>query len=177
THRHVAKSATAVPGRTRPAWRGPPIDPRKSCVRPSTRAKSAQPDRGPSSRWLPAPLAVVSESMRNVLVVDDNQHFAENIAEILGMRGFAAAIATSAEEALPIALAEAPELLVTDFRLPGMTGAERVRKARERLLGVRAVVISAYTDDNTVAAARDAGADFLPKPVDFGALSRILAAA
>jgi DNA-binding response OmpR family regulator len=35
-------------------------------------------------------------------------------------------------------------------------------------------VISAYTDDATVAAAREAGADFLSKPVDFEALSRIL---
>ena len=112
-----------------------------------------------------------------VLVVDDNQDLAENIAEILGMRGFAAAIATSAEEALPRALADNPDLLVTDFRLPGMSGAELVRTLRERLRTLRAVVMSAYTDDSTVAAARSAGAEFIPKPVDLGALSRFLSAA
>ena len=42
-----------------------------------------------------------------VLVVDDNLDLAENIAEILGLRGFVAVIATSAEEALPRALADA----------------------------------------------------------------------
>jgi DNA-binding response OmpR family regulator len=109
-----------------------------------------------------------------VLVVDDNQDLAENIAEILGLRGFAATIAGSAEEALPKALPVGPDLLVTDFRLPGIDGAELVRQVRERRRDVRAVVISAYTDDRTIAAARDAGADFLPKPVDFAALSRIL---
>jgi DNA-binding response OmpR family regulator len=109
-----------------------------------------------------------------VLVVDDNQDLAENIAEILGLRGFVATIASSAEEALPKALPVGPDLLVTDFRLPGIDGAELVRQVRERRRDVRAVVISAYTDDRTIAAARDAGADFLPKPVDFGALSRIL---
>ena len=36
-----------------------------------------------------------------VLIVDDNQDLAENIAEILSMRGYATEIATSAEEALP----------------------------------------------------------------------------
>jgi DNA-binding response OmpR family regulator len=111
-----------------------------------------------------------------VLVVDDNKDLAENIAEILGLRGFAPLIAASAEEALPKALPEGPFLLVTDFRLPGMSGAELVRQIRARRRDVRAIVISAFTDDNTIAAARDAGADFLPKPIDFGALSRLLAA-
>ena len=112
-----------------------------------------------------------------VLVVDDNQDLAENIAEILSLHGYQAVIAGSAEDALPKALPEGPDLLITDFRLPGISGAELVRQIRERRQGVRAVVISAYTDDQTVAAARSAGADFLAKPVDFGALSRILAAA
>jgi DNA-binding response OmpR family regulator len=112
-----------------------------------------------------------------VLVVDDNQDLAENIAEILALRGFATTIATSAEEALPKAIPAGPNLLVTDFRLPGINGAELVRQVREHRKDVRAIVMSAYTDDLTVAAARDAGADFLPKPVDFGALSRILTAA
>jgi CheY-like chemotaxis protein len=111
-----------------------------------------------------------------VLVVDDNQDLAENIAEILTLHGFATVIATSAEEALPKALAARFDLLVTDFRLPGMTGAELVRRVRETLQTIRAVVMSAYTDDNTIAAARAAGATFLPKPVDLSALSQVLAA-
>jgi DNA-binding response OmpR family regulator len=117
------------------------------------------------------------ETKTSVLVVDDNQDLAENIAEILDLRGYAATIATSAEEALPRALGDDLSLLVTDFRLPGMSGAELVRQVRLQRRDLRAVVMSAYTDDKTIAAARDAGADFLPKPVDFGALSRFLIAA
>lgn len=115
--------------------------------------------------------------MKSVLVVDDNQDLAENIAEILSLNGFATVIATSAEEALPKALPEGPELLVTDFRLPDMNGAELVQRVRQHRRTVRAIVISAYTDDGTVSAAKNAGAEFLAKPVDVGALSRILTAA
>ncbi|HXT99399.1 MAG TPA: response regulator [Polyangia bacterium] len=117
------------------------------------------------------------EIKANVLVVDDNQDLAENIAEILTLHGFTATIAASAEEALPKALPDGPTVVVTDYRLPGMTGAELVQRIREQRHTVRAVVISAYTDDNTVAAAKAAGAAFLSKPVDLGALSSILTAA
>ena len=41
-----------------------------------------------------------------VLIVDDNQGLAENIAEILEMEGYVTNVATSAEEALPKALEE-----------------------------------------------------------------------
>jgi DNA-binding response OmpR family regulator len=118
---------------------------------------------------------MAAKGTTSVLVVDDNQDLADNIAEILGMRGYAALIANSGEEALPKALPNGPELLVTDFRLPGMNGAELVRRVRKQRQNVRAVVISAYTDDTTVAAAKEAGAAFLAKPVDFSALSRLLA--
>ena len=118
-----------------------------------------------------------TKPVTSVLVVDDNQDLAENIAEILGLRGFVAVVAASAEEALPKALPRGPALLVTDFRLPGLNGAELVRQVRQLRREVRAIVISAYTDDLTIAAARDAGAEFLPKPVDFSALTRILDAA
>jgi DNA-binding response OmpR family regulator len=111
-----------------------------------------------------------------VLIVDDNQDLAENIAEILSMKGFVTEIATSAEEALPKALPDGPGILVTDYRLPGMTGADLVREVRQQRRTVRAVVISAYTDDRTIFAARSAGADFLPKPVDFASLSQLIAA-
>jgi len=113
---------------------------------------------------------------KSVLIVDDNVDLAENIAEILAMRGFITQIATSAEEALPKALPDGPGILVTDFRLPGMTGAELVHQIRTKRQTVRAVVISAYTDERTITAARSAGADFLPKPVDFTSLSQLLGA-
>jgi CheY-like chemotaxis protein len=175
-------SATAVPGLDRAVFGR----------LPTTAAQELRPDvverqicavlvvaraAGWHSALVEATANMETQATIAVLVVDDNQDLAENIAEILGLRGFAPLIATSAEEALPKALPDGPVLLVTDFRLPGMSGAELVRRVREQRNGVRAIVMSAYTDDETIAAAREAGANFLPKPVDLTALSELLTAA
>lgn len=111
---------------------------------------------------------------RHILIVDDNVELAENIAEILQMDGHSTAIAASAEAALPLAQAREPDVLVTDYRLPGMTGATLAERFRRERAHVVAVVISAYTDDGTIGAATDAGAKFMAKPVDYQLLSRLV---
>jgi CheY-like chemotaxis protein len=111
-----------------------------------------------------------------VLIVDDNVDLAENIAEILAGEGHATAVAASAEQALTMSIADIA-VLITDFRLPGISGAELVRRFRRQRGDLPAVVISAYSDDVTVGDARDAGAAFMAKPVDFLALNDFVRAA
>jgi len=108
-----------------------------------------------------------------VLIVDDNVAYAQNIAEILEIRGISTLLFDKAEDALP--LAPHVRFVITDYRLPGMNGVELVRRIREEHPHVRAVVISAFADDSVVDDARALGAAFLPKPVDFGVLDRIVA--
>lgn len=113
---------------------------------------------------------------RRVLIVDDNVELAENIAEILAMEGYVTTVASSAEEALERAQDCEPDFVVTDYRLPGMNGADFVKRLQSGERGkVRAVVVSAYTDDRTIREATDAGAAFVAKPVDFRLLSRLVA--
>ena len=112
--------------------------------------------------------------MLRVLVIDDNLNLAENLAEILALDGCLTEIAASADEALAKAIPSKPDVVVTDYRLPDTTGANLVRRLREMGLSVLAVVMSAYTDERTIADARSAGANFLPKPVDFKVLGRVI---
>jgi DNA-binding NtrC family response regulator len=109
-----------------------------------------------------------------VLVVDDNVEYAQNIAEILEISGCRTEVFATAEDALPVALASQVRTVITDYRLPGMNGIELVRRVLSERDGVRAVVISAYADDMAIDAARMLGANFLPKPVDFGVLGRLV---
>lgn len=109
-----------------------------------------------------------------VLIVDDNVALAENIAEMLEFEGHTTDVAHSAEEAMPKARAGAPDVVITDYRLPGMSGAEFLREFRARNNLPHAVVISAYTDDDTINEATRAGAKFVSKPIDFARLCRIV---
>lgn len=111
-------------------------------------------------------------SPRRVLIIDDNVDLAENIAEILQIDGHLTEVAGSAEEAFSMMLEIRPDVVVTDYRLPGVTGAVFVAQVRRNRAAILAMVISAYTDDNTIREARDAGATFMAKPVDFKVLSQ-----
>lgn len=114
------------------------------------------------------------ENGLRVLIVDDNLDLAENIAEILGLEGYVTEVSGSAEEALPSGLSEDVGIVVTDYRLPGMNGAELIKRIRLHREHLRAVVISAHTDDATVRDAHEAGARFLSKPLDFALLTHFV---
>jgi len=109
---------------------------------------------------------------RRVLIVDDNLSLAENIAEILQIDGHITRFVGSAEEALPNALEDEPDVVVTDYRLPGINGAMFVKEFLCTHTRARAMVISAYTDTTTIAAAMNAGATFMGKPLDLKLLGR-----
>jgi two-component system NtrC family response regulator len=113
---------------------------------------------------------------QRVLIVDDNVALAENIAEALELEGHETEVAITANEGLSKATSGSQDVIITDYRLPDISGAELVRRLRQLGLTVRAVVISAYTDDTTIEDARAAGASFMPKPVDFTTLGQLVRA-
>lgn len=112
---------------------------------------------------------------RRILIIDDNVNLAENIAEILQLDGYAAEVAASGEEALSKAASGQLDVVVTDYRLPDTNGAALLRRLREIGVQARAIVMSAYTDDQTIADAASAGAAFVAKPVDLNLLGHAIA--
>jgi two-component system, OmpR family, response regulator VicR len=109
---------------------------------------------------------------RHVLIVDDNLSLAENIAEVLQFDGHITRFVGSAEEAFPNALEDEPDVVVSDYRLPGINGTAFVKQFLGTHTHARAIVISAYTDTTTIAAATNAGATFVAKPLDLKLLGR-----
>ena len=68
--------------------------------------------------------------MTSVLVVDDRDVDRELLGTLLGQAGYLVLEATSGEEALELAQAERPDLVITDLLMPGMDGYELVRRLR-----------------------------------------------
>jgi CheY-like chemotaxis protein len=94
---------------------------------------------------------------RRYLLVDDNRDFAENLAEILEATGAVVDVAADATSAVGRLEAGRYDVLVTDMRMPGMSGAELLHEARRRDPGLPVVLLSAYVQDAQLADARREG--------------------
>jgi two-component system cell cycle sensor histidine kinase/response regulator CckA len=103
---------------------------------------------------------------QTILVVDDEAGVRVMVARMLTLSGYAVVSAQSGEEAIAIArdYAAPIDLVLTDVRMPGMSGpelAEELRKLRPR---IKVMYMSAYARDVLPAGARDTEVPFLNKP-------------
>jgi two-component system, response regulator PdtaR len=116
--------------------------------------------------------------VKRFLFVDDNFDFAENLAEILRDHGDYVAVAGGGAQALELLRTNRFDALVTDMRMPGMSGAALVHEVRRVDPGLPAIIITAYTGEADLAAARNEGVlAVLPKPVPIRGLILMLKAA
>lgn len=102
---------------------------------------------------------------QKVLVVDDEAGVLSFVSQTLRDAGFSVREAADPGAALRILESEPPDLLVTDFSMPAMTGLELAERARANRPGLRVLVISGWADADTLekSAARP---DLLRKPFD-----------
>jgi CheY-like chemotaxis protein len=109
--------------------------------------------------------------MRRYLIVDDNIAFAENVAEILEDAGAKVDVVSSGARALELIDQHRYDVLVSDMKMPIMNGAELVHHIRRIDPGLPAIVMTAYTHDDDLQAARFEGVlAVLPKPAPIGLL-------
>ncbi len=110
---------------------------------------------------------------RQILVVEDEDHLRRIIELQLLDSGFAVEKASSAEEALP--LIDRADLVLTDFKLPGMTGLEMLQLIRRMDSHVPVVMMTAFgTVENAVEAMKSGASDFLLKPFSLDQLITVV---
>jgi FixJ family two-component response regulator len=113
-----------------------------------------------------------------VAVVDDDDLIRNSIADLLSSVGIESQTFSSGEEFLAEGVSQEIFCLVTDIRMPGMTGLELQRKLAEHHSWLPIIFITALEDTRLRAQAMRAGAvEFLLKPVDDQVLLRSVQAA
>ena len=106
-----------------------------------------------------------------ILVVDDETAQRDILGGFLRKQGYEVREAASGTAALALLNAEAVDLLLTDVKMPGMSGLDLLREARALNSELPVVVLTAYGSiADAVAAMRDGAVDYLTKPVDLDAV-------
>jgi two-component system, LuxR family, response regulator FixJ len=110
-----------------------------------------------------------------VFLVDDDASVRDSLGLLLSLKGFRTQLFATAAAFLETYRAEWRGCLLTDLRMPGMSGLELHVELRSRGLRLPAVVLTAHGDVATTRQALKAGVfDFLEKPVDDAVLLDVL---
>jgi DNA-binding NtrC family response regulator len=101
-----------------------------------------------------------------ILVVDDEELNRDLLQQILAREGYQVAVAANGQEALALLRQEPFHVVLTDLRMPGMTGVEVIRELKMLAPSTMGIIHTAYGSVETAVEAMKAGAyDYVTKPV------------
>lgn len=102
-----------------------------------------------------------------IFIIEDKKSMAEMLARTVEAEGYRALTATSGEEGVQKALKEKADLVLTDLKLPAMSGLDVLKKLKERRPFLPVIMMTAFGSIETAVEAVKAGAyDFLTKPFE-----------
>ena len=106
-------------------------------------------------------------SQRRILLVDDDQALADSVAVVLESRGYDVIHARDGTEGVEIANKEDIDVILTDFRMPGMEGMDLLKSLRQSKSNVPIILATAFGTTNLAINATKHGAfEYLTKPFE-----------
>jgi len=113
--------------------------------------------------------------MTSILIVDDEKLQRESLAGFLKKIGYDVSTTDSAQSALAHMYSHSVDIVLSDYKMPYMTGADLLKEVKTRHPNVILVLITAFgTVDIAVDAMKSGAWDFLTKPVDLDQLETLL---
>jgi DNA-binding NtrC family response regulator len=107
----------------------------------------------------------------NVLVVDDEPKLCDLLASALSQNGITVFTAGNGLHALKVLEAEDIDLVISDWRMPGMDGPQLLAEIKSRFPQLPVIVMTAYsTVKNAVQSMRNGAFDYIAKPFDIDEL-------
>ncbi len=108
-----------------------------------------------------------TQVQRSLLIVDDEEAVCWSLRRAFERLGYRVQVAVSAEEAFRLIGKPAPDAIILDVRLPGMSGLEALARLRQLAPSAAVIVITAHGNLSTAVQAVEGGAfDYLAKPFD-----------
>jgi two-component system alkaline phosphatase synthesis response regulator PhoP len=100
-----------------------------------------------------------------ILIVDDEPAMVRGLEDNLRFEGYQTLSATDGRRGLALALSEAPDLVLLDIMMPGMSGWDVCREIRKRGLDVPVIMLTARGEEEERVRGLELGADdYVPKP-------------
>src|SRR5579859_2584484 len=110
-----------------------------------------------------------------ILVVDDDESLRRVIELMLQEAGYEVITASNGTEALAVIDEAMPTLVITDLKMPGISGIDLLTKLRDGYPDITVIIITAFGTVSTAVEAMKAGAyDYIPKPVDYDQLLMVV---
>lgn len=105
--------------------------------------------------------------MSAVWIVDDDQSIRWVLERALQREGFEVRAFGMARECLTALETEAPQVLVSDIRMPGQSGLDLLQQIKVRKPGMPVIIMTAFSDlDSAVSSFQGGAFEYLPKPFD-----------
>ena len=109
---------------------------------------------------------MTTSTRARVLVVDDEVNILEALGKVLSKEGLEVRTASNGRIALDLLRKEPFDVMLTDLRMPGMSGDDLLRAAKKLTPEVEVIVMTAYgTVENAVEAMKHGAYDFISKPL------------
>ncbi len=121
--------------------------------------------------------AVAKPKGANILVVDDDEDVRGLLVESLALAGYEVRAAADGVAGLALMALHSPDLLLIDYLMPGLNGAEVVQKARKLGFAMPVIFATGYANTRALDAATGLKATVLAKPFSLDDLQRAIEAA
>ncbi len=117
----------------------------------------------------------MDKSKVKILVVDDEHGLCAGVQEALQREGYHVDANTDPQAALKLAQERLYNLVISDIKMPGLSGLELLSKVRERHRDTLFILMTAYgTVENAVEAMKQGAYDYRPKPIDMKRLRALV---
>jgi len=113
--------------------------------------------------------------MAKILIIDDEAMICRLLSKLMESEGYETIIAHDGRESMEKIRYERPDVILSDFRMPGMDGMELLKKVRDIDPDVPVILITAYADvHGAVEAMRQGAHDYLAKPFEHDEVVRVV---